>query len=173
MHLVTTGTVCINAMEEDWKVECSDDEKYLSQRDDHGGRSWEPSPEDIIRLYTTLVEKGTLELEWRCPGRRSPSVHSNESEGAERRAVEEDQTKMSEPNEFDFDDDEGPDTSCSPKITPRRRAAPASSVQKRVAKFDKVVFDVRRQRELDAIDKIEQRQQPQQAESSSSPSVKR
>lgn len=165
--------MAVDAVDEDWKVECSDDEKYLSQGDDHGSGSWEPRPEDIIRLYTTLAEKGTLELEWRCLGRRSPSVHSNESDGAERRAVEEDQTKTSEPNEFDFDDDEGPDTSCSPKITPRRRAAPPSSVQKRVAKFDKVVFDVRRQRELDAIDKIEQRQQPQQAESNASTNVKR
>lgn len=99
-------------------------------------------------------------------------MHSNESEGADRRAVAEDETKASEPNEFDFDD-EGPDPSCSPKITPRRRPAPVSGVQKRVAKFDKVVFDVRRQRELDAIDKIGQRQQPQQADSSSSSSNKR
>ncbi|XP_077554636.1 PAXIP1-associated glutamate-rich protein 1-like [Haemaphysalis longicornis] len=163
----------MDTTEEDWKVDCSDEEKYLPPRDDHGGTSdWEPRPEEIVELYTTLAEKGSLELEWRCPGRRSPSVHSNESEGADRRAVAEDETKTSEPNEFDFDD-EGPDPSCSPKITPRRRAAPVSSVQKRVAKFDKVVFDVRRQRELEAIDKIGQRQQPQQADSSSSSNNKR
>lgn len=160
----------MDTSDEDWKVSCSDEEKYLPPRDDHGvGRpsDWEPKPEEIARLYATLVEKGSLDLEWQCPGRRSPSIHSNESDGADRRAVEENEMKTSEPNEFDFDD-EGPDPNCSPKITPRRRAAPATSAQKRVAKFDKVVFDVRRQRELDAIDKIDHRRQPQHVESTSS-----
>lgn len=160
----------MDTSDENWKVSCSDEEKYLPPRDDHGvGRpsDWEPKPEEIARLYATLVEKGSLDLEWQCPGRRSPSIHSNESDGADRRAVEENEMKTSEPNEFDFDD-EGPDPNCSPKITPRRRAAPATSAQKRVAKFDKVVFDVRRQRELDAIDKIDHRRQPQHVESTSS-----
>uniref|UniRef100_A0A0K8R3J1 Putative paxip1-associated protein n=1 Tax=Ixodes ricinus TaxID=34613 RepID=A0A0K8R3J1_IXORI len=141
------------AGEDDWRVSCSDEERSPSRTTDASGKSrWEPKPEEIIELYTDLSKKGALSLEWHCPGRRSPSVHSSESGGADRRAIEEDEAKTVEPNEFDFDD-EGMEPKCSPKITPRRRTTP-SSTQKRIAKFDKVMFDVRRQRELDAIEKV-------------------
>ncbi|CAN7997272.1 unnamed protein product [Ixodes hexagonus] len=143
------------ASEDDWRVCCSDDEKFPARTTDaRGNPSWEPNPEEIIELYSSLSKKGVLDLEWQCPGRRSPSVHSNESDGADRRAAEEDEAKPVEPNEFDFDD-EGLEPKCSPKITPRRRTTP-SSTQKRIAKFDKVMFDVRRQRELEAIEKVGQ-----------------
>lgn len=139
--------------EEDWRVSCSDEEKYGPPTGCTGRSTWEPKPEEIIQLYAALVKKGTLDLEWHCPGRRSPSVHSNESENTEKRTMEDDEKKAVEPNEFDFDDD-FVEPKCSPKITPgslRRRTAPPNSAQRRVAKFDKVMFDLRRHRELDAI----------------------
>lgn len=64
--------------------------------------TWEPKPEDIIRLYTTLEKKGILELEWQCPGRRSPSVHSGDSEIFERKPsdFEDGMNKKYKPCEF-------------------------------------------------------------------------
>lgn len=138
--------------DDNWRVNCSDEERFNPAKERGVNTPWEPKAEEILRMYTILSEKGVLELEWQCPGRRSPSVHSNESDGADRRAVEENETKTVEPNEFDFDD-EGLEPKPSPKITPRRRTNPPSNAQKRVAKFDKVMLDVRRHRELDAIDK--------------------
>ena len=38
-----------------------------------GGGVWEPAPADIKLLYERLDKGETLKLEWRCPGRRSPS----------------------------------------------------------------------------------------------------
>lgn len=32
-----------------------------------------PPSDEIIRMYQTIDEKGTLELEWQCPGRRPPT----------------------------------------------------------------------------------------------------
>lgn len=143
--------------ESGWVESCSDEEKYHATTDANGKLTWEPKPEEIVQLYNILSKKGVLDLEWHCPGRRSPSVHSNESESVERRATEEDEKKTAEPNEFDFDD-EVMEPKCSPNIAPgalRRRTAPSSSAQRRIAKFDKVMFDLRRHRELDAIVKPE------------------
>lgn len=54
-------------MEEEFDIECSDEE----YKDIKG--PWEPSPEEIDRLYS-ILDKGELpELNWKCPGYRSPS----------------------------------------------------------------------------------------------------
>lgn len=54
-------------MEDDWNIECSDDEL----KDLEG--TWEPPPEEIDRLYS-ILEKGELpEITWKCHGYRSPS----------------------------------------------------------------------------------------------------
>ena len=34
---------------------------------------WQLSPPDILRLYEKLLKGETLELEWKCGERRSPS----------------------------------------------------------------------------------------------------
>lgn len=51
--------------EEEWAVECSDEENYKIGRD------------DIIEFYTKIANGEALELEWKCPGRRSPTPEPN------------------------------------------------------------------------------------------------
>lgn len=51
--------------EEEWAVECSDEENYKIGRD------------DIIEFYTRIANGEALELEWKCPGRRSPTPEPN------------------------------------------------------------------------------------------------
>ncbi|UYV71999.1 hypothetical protein LAZ67_9001527, partial [Cordylochernes scorpioides] len=101
---------------DDWIIECSDDE-YASN-----SKNWEPSPEEIISLYTELHEKGILELEWKCPGRRSPSVHSAETESVDKKAQEDEDAanKRTEATEFDFDEEISEPTASS-NLTTRRR----------------------------------------------------
>lgn len=138
--------------DEEWSVPHSDEESYSYSETSGGQSAWEPSPADIIQLYQVLGSKGILDLEWQCPGRRSPSVHSNESESIDKRPMDsEDNNKNFEPNEFDFED-EGPPESSSPQITPRRRTTPANSAQKRIARLDKVMFDIRRYRKMDELE---------------------
>ncbi|XP_067122687.1 PAXIP1-associated glutamate-rich protein 1 [Centruroides vittatus] len=134
--------------EEDWRVSCSDEEKESC-------RIWEPKPEEILDLYIKLEKRGILDLEWQCPGRRSPSVHSSESECVDRKQMDDEDLKLKrcEPNEFDFDDEMS--DGSTQKITPIRRTpvGGSSSAQKRVARLDKVMLDIRRYRHLDEMDK--------------------
>lgn len=58
--------------QEDWNIECSDDEF----KDCKG--PWEPKPEEIDRLYTLLDNNEYQELQWKCPGYRSPSPEIQE-----------------------------------------------------------------------------------------------
>lgn len=52
---------------ESFNVDCSDDELK-----DHKG-PWEPSPEEIDRLYSMLDKDELPEISWKCPGYRPPS----------------------------------------------------------------------------------------------------
>lgn len=54
-------------MDENWYVDCSDDELKSVQD------SWEPSAEEITRLYDMLDQGEIPPLKWKCPGYRSPS----------------------------------------------------------------------------------------------------
>jgi len=49
------------AEDEDWSVPCSDDEKY------------EITPDDMKQLFEKVARNEPLVLEWKCPGRRSPT----------------------------------------------------------------------------------------------------
>lgn len=91
----------------EWEVGCSDEESYAPAGVDKPDlRNWEPTGVQIALLYKQLEKIGSIDLKWQCPGRRSPSVHSNTT-GAEKKSQElSDQAKkVVEPNEFDFDDD--------------------------------------------------------------------
>ncbi|XP_073968188.1 PTIP binding protein Pa1 isoform X2 [Bombus fervidus] len=56
--------------EEDWSIECSDDEKYETD----GKNEWTLKPDDVLTLIEALeANNRALELDWRCPGRRGPS----------------------------------------------------------------------------------------------------
>ena len=58
-------------VEDDWCVECSDDEKYNPTKIEKG--VWEPESEDIKCLYEKLAKGENFTLEWKCHGRRSPT----------------------------------------------------------------------------------------------------
>lgn len=136
------------ASEDEVIASCSDDE-IVSTWKEKG--TWEPTPEEIINMYDMLESKGVLEFEWQCPGRRSPSVSSIKSDLIDKNTLsDEDVTKLSEPNEFDFNDEFGLDP--SPKITSRRRGSQATCAQKRVARLDKVMYDIQRHRKLDELE---------------------
>ena len=47
--------------DEEWSVPCSDDEKY------------EMTPDDMKQLFEKVARNEPLVLEWKCPGRRSPT----------------------------------------------------------------------------------------------------
>jgi len=49
------------ADDEEWSVPCSDDEKY------------EITPEDMVEMFEKVARNEPLVLEWKCPGRRSPT----------------------------------------------------------------------------------------------------
>lgn len=57
---------------DNFDIECSDEEF----KDIKG--PWEPAPEEIDRIYN-LLDKGKIpELNWKCPGYRSPSPEVTE-----------------------------------------------------------------------------------------------
>ena len=66
-----------NTENDEWLVECSDDEKYGPEKN-----LWEPDPKKIVELYEKLAKGETLTLEWKLPagGRRSPTPDREESE---------------------------------------------------------------------------------------------
>jgi len=49
------------ADDDDWSVPCSDDEKY------------EITPEVMVELFQRVARNEPLVLEWKSPGRRSPT----------------------------------------------------------------------------------------------------
>lgn len=110
----------------DWTVSCSDEESYQpnsSQREVNGKKVWEPSGQQIAFLYRQLEKSGSIDLKWQCPGRRSPSVHSN-SQSNDKKLDTMDNSKLApEPNEFDFDEDILDQPSMSSKLVPRRKSA--------------------------------------------------
>jgi len=62
--------------QDDWVAECSDDENYKL------------TPTDIIELYQRIGRGENLELEWKCPGRRSPTPERNEENVAIKEEVD-------------------------------------------------------------------------------------
>ncbi|CAM1325784.1 Uncharacterised protein g9069 [Pycnogonum litorale] len=138
------------SIESDWEVPYSDedivdDEKTLG--------IWHPKPSIVIELFNELKKVNVIELEWQCPGRRSPSVH-NAPESPQESAVSKSNHVLIEADEFDFGDDSG--TLERNSRTPQRglrNISPGSaklkgSAQKRVAKFGNVMFNIRKHREL-------------------------
>ncbi|OTF78282.1 PAXIP1-associated protein-like protein, partial [Euroglyphus maynei] len=115
-------------------ADCSDEETYYesnvhyrSHPTQRNVRLWEPTGVDIVNLYEQIKTNGYVELEWKCPGRISPSQltdddqQMNELNDAKRNDEKDeiDGNEQVEKTEFDFDnafDDDGDgDLTLSPK----------------------------------------------------------
>ena len=104
-----------------WSVECSDEEGYFDSAINYrqlpagGGRIWEPSGEEIARLYGEMETVGFNRLQWQCPGRISPSQLQTETTDGQFENAEEGnnqgggaQTKSKFDFDTEFDDEELP-----------------------------------------------------------------
>ena len=126
--------------EEEWMVECSDDEKYES----HGKNEWALKPGDVLTLIESLeVKNRVLELEWKCPGRRGPSpiLSSNRQQDSGSQEY-----KTEEKSDFDFMDE-----MSSPRLPVRRigESTPKGSAKKKTASFNGVLSTMLRHRRLE------------------------
>lgn len=104
-----------------WSVECSDEEGYFESNVNYrrlpagGGRIWEPSGEEIGRLYGEMETVGLNRLQWQCPGRISPSQLAQETTDGQFENPEDSnslaggsQTKSKFDFDNEFDDEESP-----------------------------------------------------------------
>lgn len=131
---------------EDWCVPCSDEEVELPA----DGQSWMPPPSEIQRLYELLAAHGTLELQAEILPRRPPTPEAQSEEersDEEPEAKEEEEEKPHMPTEFDFDDE--PVTPKDSLIDRRRTPGSSARSQKREARLDKVLSDMKRHKKLE------------------------
>ncbi|KAI5939955.1 PAXIP1-associated glutamate-rich protein 1 [Manis javanica] len=131
---------------EDWCVLCSDEEMELPE----DGQPWMPPPSEIQRLYELLAAHGTLELQAEILPRRPPTPDAQSEEersDEEPEAKEEEEEKPHMPTEFDFDDE--PLTPKDSLIDRRRTPGSSARSQKREARLDKVLSDMKRHKKLE------------------------
>ncbi|XP_020277885.1 PAXIP1-associated glutamate-rich protein 1 [Pseudomyrmex gracilis] len=126
--------------EEDWCVECSDEEKYEVD----ANHEWNIKPEDIVSLIEGLeANNRVLELEWKCPGRRGPSPIPSNNRQQEHGSQE---YKTEEKSDFDFMDE-----MSSPRLPVRRvgESTLKGSAKKKTASFNGVLSTMLRYRRLE------------------------
>ncbi|XP_027382285.1 proline-rich transmembrane protein 2 isoform X1 [Bos indicus x Bos taurus] len=114
------------------------------------GQSWMPPPSEIQRLYELLAAHGTLELQAEILPRRPPTPEAQSEEersDEEPEAKEEEEEKPHMPTEFDFDDE--PTTPKDSLIDRRRTPGSSARSQKREARLDKVLSDMKRHKKLE------------------------
>ncbi|KAF1597170.1 PAXIP1-associated glutamate-rich protein 1, partial [Eudyptes moseleyi] len=130
--------------EEDWGVPCSDEEGEPPE-------GWLPPPADIRRLYELIAETGSLPLRHVPLPRRAPTPEPDSEEeprsAGQPESEEEEEEKPPVPTEFDFDDE--PVTPKSSLIDRRRAPGPPTRGQKREARLDKVLSDMKRHKKLE------------------------
>ncbi|XP_060605428.1 uncharacterized protein LOC132757945 [Ruditapes philippinarum] len=138
--------------EEVW-CEVSDDEMYNPGKMKKG--TWEPTAEDILKVFEEIKSKKVLDLHWKCPGRRHPDTDvKKEEDNKEEKVttpVKQEEKKPSIPNEFDFDEDDMGGSKTV--ITPRRTPGSVPKSQKKEAKMDKILKDMMQQRKLQAAER--------------------
>jgi len=126
--------------EEDWSVECSDDDKY--EVDPKEG--WSLKPDDIVALIGGLeCNNRCLELEWKCPGRRGPSPTPANNQMQDHGMQE---YKPEEKSDFDFMDE-----MASPRLPVRTigERTPRGSAKKKTASLNGVLSTMRRHHRLE------------------------
>lgn len=76
----------------------SDEDFCITEQED-----CEPTPEELDAIYTLLDKGGSIELKWKCPGKRAPSpIRKEEVKPVE---TPEQKAKAAKEMEFDFMDD--------------------------------------------------------------------
>ncbi|OQR77973.1 hypothetical protein BIW11_02817 [Tropilaelaps mercedesae] len=129
----TTPAGSARIEDEEWTVYPSDDELVAVQMDT-GTPYFEPKdPNEIIRLYALMSEKGVIELEWVSPGRMEAKPEDDDAD--EKRDAKETVVK-SELNEFDFDE---PTPAVSLSFRKQKKVPQG---QRKVASFDKIMNDI-------------------------------
>ncbi|XP_053908985.1 PAXIP1-associated glutamate-rich protein 1 [Cuculus canorus] len=130
--------------EEGWVVASSDGEG-------DGGEAWLPPPDAIRRLYELLGTGHAPALQRPPLPRRAPTPEPDSEEDAgsagQPDSEEEEEAKPPVPTEFDFEDEPAPPKSAL--IDRRRTPGPPSRGQKREARLDKVLSDMKRHKKLE------------------------
>ncbi|XP_075704494.1 PAXIP1-associated glutamate-rich protein 1 [Rhinoderma darwinii] len=130
--------------DEDWCIQCSDDDLDETE-------GWMPAPEEIKRLYELIASERTLPLQvdllLRRPPTPEPDTLDEESEQEEEDEEEEEEEMPSVPTEFDFDDE--PSTPKNSLIDRRRTPGSSGRSQKREARLDKVLSDMKRHKKIE------------------------
>lgn len=132
--------------DDDWNVPCSDEELELPP----DGQPWMPPPAEIRRLYEMLAAGHIPELKTRILPRRPPTPEApseEERSDDEPEAKEEEEEKPHMPTEFDFEDE--PMTPKDSLIDRRRTPGSSARSQKREARLDKVLSDMKRHKKLE------------------------
>ncbi|CAI9600991.1 unnamed protein product, partial [Staurois parvus] len=127
--------------DEDWCIPCSDDDVDETE-------GWMPQPEEIKRLYQLIASEGSLPLQVDILARRPPTPEpdpEDEESDQEPEEEEEEEERPHVPTEFDFDDE--PSTPKNALID--RRRTPGRSSQKREARLDKVLSDMKRHKKIE------------------------
>ncbi|XP_073492089.1 PAXIP1-associated glutamate-rich protein 1 [Aquarana catesbeiana] len=127
--------------DEDWCIPCSDDDVDETE-------GWMPQTEEIKRLYELIASEGSLPLQVDILARRPPTPEpdpEDEDSDQEQEEEEEEEERQHVPTEFDFDDE---------PVTPKnsmidRRRTPVRSSQKREARLDKVLSDMKRHKKIE------------------------
>ncbi|CAG4927793.1 PAXIP1-associated glutamate-rich protein 1A [Colias croceus] len=133
---------------DDWDLPCSDDE--LSKCGVTIGKSWMPDPNELEELYKTIEIKGTLNLEWKCPGRRAPSPvavsKENQPEAMQTSPVRE------EKSDFDFMD-EMVHNSLHLRVRREGEDTLRGSAKKKTTSFDGILSNMIRHKRIEQLEK--------------------
>ncbi|XP_070800541.1 PAXIP1-associated glutamate-rich protein 1 [Pituophis catenifer annectens] len=132
------------SVEEDWCTPCSDEELDFPD-------NWMSEPKEIHCLYELIAEHGTLEIQAEILPRRNPtpepdSEDEDKSDGQSEHQEEEEE-KPHVPIEFDIDDE--PATPKSSLTDQGRTPGMLTKSQKREARLDKVLSDMKRHKVLE------------------------
>ena len=140
--------------DEDWYLECSDDEVYSKGGYIKGKMtSWQPDPKDVVELLEAFDKNGAegIKLEWTCPGKRplTPETESEYSDDSDDEAARE---AAKAAMDFEFDAEE--DLKMTPTLASGRKGLPGSakreltgSARKRTSTFSNVLNRVQKEQQ--------------------------
>ncbi|CAH0405670.1 unnamed protein product [Chilo suppressalis] len=130
---------------DDWDFPCSDDE--LAKSGTFIGKSWMPNPTELEELYKIIEKNGTLNLEWKCPGRRGPSPVLVNKEKQPEMPVS---PIREEKSDFDFMDEVS-----SLRLRVRREGEDTlrGSAKKKTTSFDGILSNMIRHKRIEQMEK--------------------